>query len=107
MSTRFRVDQPYRLVFFGEKTSLEDVLSPVARDCGADLYLPAGEISDTMLYQMAQAGADGRPADGGVRASADCDPSGLADADLDRRASCRRSRRCCSPSLEFQVAGSR
>ena len=72
---RFQVDQPYRLVFFGEKTSLDDILSPVARDCSADLYLPAGEISDTMLHQMAAAGADGWPADGGLCFS-DCDPSG-------------------------------
>jgi hypothetical protein len=72
---RFEVDQPYRLVFFGEKTSLDDILSPVARDCRADVYLPAGEISDTMLYQMAAAGAaDGRPMV--VLCFSDCDPSG-------------------------------
>jgi hypothetical protein len=46
----FRVDQPYRLAFFGEKTSLEEILQPISRGCSADLYLPAGEISDPMLY---------------------------------------------------------
>jgi hypothetical protein len=38
--------QPYRLVIFGEKTSLEDVLGPIASRFEADLYLPSGEISD-------------------------------------------------------------
>jgi hypothetical protein len=72
---RFRVDQPNRLVFFGEKTSLDEILSPIARDCSADLYLPAGEISDTMLHQMAKVGAeDGRPMV--VLCFSDCDPSG-------------------------------
>ena len=71
----FQVDQPYRLVFFGEKTSLEDVLAPIARDCAVDLYLPAGEISDTMLHQMAEVGAaDGRPMV--VLCFSDCDPAG-------------------------------
>jgi hypothetical protein len=72
---RFRVDQPYRLAFFGEKTSLEEILAPIASRCGGDLYLPAGEISDTMLHQMAAAGAvDGRPMV--VLCFSDCDPSG-------------------------------
>src|SRR4051794_16495115 len=39
--------QPYKLVFFGEKTSLGEVLEPEAKAYGADLYLPSGEISDT------------------------------------------------------------
>jgi hypothetical protein len=49
----FTGTQPYKLVIFGEKSSLADVLSPLAREYGADLYLPTGEISDTLLYQMA------------------------------------------------------
>ena len=73
---RFRVDQPYRLVFFGEKTSLEEILTPIARECSADLYLPAGEISDTMLHQMAAGRRRRWPPDGGACASRDCDPSG-------------------------------
>jgi hypothetical protein len=71
----FPAVQPFKLVFFGEKTSLDATLAPIAADCGADLYLPTGEISDTMLYQMAAAGAeDGRPMV--VVSVADCDPSG-------------------------------
>jgi hypothetical protein len=67
--------QPYRLVIFGEKTSLEDVLTPIAEQYDADLYLPSGEISDTLLYRMAKTGAeDGREMV--VVVIADCDPAG-------------------------------
>jgi hypothetical protein len=67
--------QPYKLVIFGEKSSLEDVLAPVARTYKADLYLPTGEISDTMMYQMARIGADdGRPMV--VLCFSDSDPAG-------------------------------
>jgi hypothetical protein len=97
----FRVDQPYRLAFFGEKTSLDDVLSPVARDCRADLYLPAGEISDTMLYQMAAAGAaDGRPMV--VLCFCDCDPSGWQmPISIGRKLQAFKA--LLFPELEFQV----
>jgi hypothetical protein len=67
--------QPYKLVLFGEKTSLEEVLSPIAAQHEADLYLPAGEISDTLLYRMAKVGAhDGRRMV--VLCLSDCDPAG-------------------------------
>jgi hypothetical protein len=38
----------------GEKSSLEDVVTPVARQHDADLYLPTGEISDTLIHQIAK-----------------------------------------------------
>ncbi len=67
--------QPYKLVLYGEKTSLEPVLASIAEQRKADLYLPAGEISDTLLYQMAKIGAeDGRPLV--VFTISDCDPAG-------------------------------
>jgi hypothetical protein len=48
-------------VILGEKSSLEDVLLPIAQDPGADLYLPTGEISSTLVHQMAKdAAEDGR-----------------------------------------------
>lgn len=72
---QFQPQQPYALAIFGEKTSLEDVLLPIARHYGADLYLPSGEISDTLLHHMARdAAADGRPFV--VFTLADCDPAG-------------------------------
>lgn len=67
--------QPYKLVIVGEKSSLDDVLAPIAERHQADLYLPTGEPSDTMLHQMARVGAeDGRPMV--VLYFSDCDPSG-------------------------------
>lgn len=67
--------QPYKLVLIGEKSSLEPVLAPIAAGYMADLYLPTGEPSDTMLHQMAKTGAaDGRPVV--VLYFSDCDPSG-------------------------------
>jgi hypothetical protein len=67
--------QPYRLALTGEKSSLADVLGPVADRYGADLYLPTGEISDTQVYLMAKAAQeDGRPLV--VLYFADCDPAG-------------------------------
>jgi hypothetical protein len=71
----FRGIQPYRLVLIGEKSSLEPVLSPVAEAYDADLYLPTGEMSDTLIYRIAAtAAADGRPMV--VAYFADCDPAG-------------------------------
>jgi hypothetical protein len=69
--------QPYHLVMIGEKSSLGDVLGPIARDHSADLYLPTGEPSDTLLHTMAKtATADGRPM--AVFYFSDCDPSGYS-----------------------------
>ena len=67
--------QPYKIVMIGEKSSLEDILLPVAQRRGADLYLPTGNISDTMVHKIAKNGADdGRPLI--VLYFSDCDPSG-------------------------------
>ena len=67
--------QPCRLAVIGEKSSLEPVLGPVAEEYGADLYLPTGEISDTILHRMAtRTAAEQRPLI--VLYFADADPSG-------------------------------
>jgi hypothetical protein len=71
----FEGAQPFKLVMVGEKASLGEVLAPVAEQFKADLYLPTGEISDTLVYQMAKVGADdGRPMV--VLYFADADPAG-------------------------------
>jgi hypothetical protein len=71
----FRGVQPYHLVLIGEKSSLGDVLGPIAQAHEADLYLPTGEPSDTLLYRMAASAVqDGRPM--AVLYFSDCDPSG-------------------------------
>jgi hypothetical protein len=67
--------QAFQFVIFGEKGSLEDAVLPRARYYEADLYLPTGEISDTLLYRIAQdAARDGRPLV--VFTISDCDPAG-------------------------------
>ncbi len=69
------VEQPYCFAFFGEKSSLNEVLAPIARQYGANLYLCSGEISDTLVYHMARdADADGRPLV--VFTFSDFDPAG-------------------------------
>jgi hypothetical protein len=71
----FRGVQPYKVVMIGEKSSLEDILLQVAQRRGADLYLPTGNISDSMVYKIAKnADDDGRPLI--VQYFSDCDPSG-------------------------------
>src|SRR5437667_6587495 len=40
----FVVRQAYHFAIFGEKSSLEDILLPIAERNEADLYLPTGEI---------------------------------------------------------------
>ncbi|MGH9287039.1 MAG: hypothetical protein ACRD0V_01875, partial [Acidimicrobiales bacterium] len=58
----FRGVQPYRIVMIGEKASLEEVLTPIAERRSADLYLPSGNIGDTLVHTIAADGAaDGRP----------------------------------------------
>jgi hypothetical protein len=71
----FESRQAFHFVIFGEKTSLEEVVLPIASAMQADLYLPTGEISDTLLYRIAEDGNDdGRPMV--VFCLADCDPAG-------------------------------
>jgi hypothetical protein len=71
----FVARQAYHFVIFGEKSSLEDVVKPIAEQFEADLYLPTGEISDTLIYQIAkEANADGRPLV--MFTLSDCDPAG-------------------------------
>ena len=67
--------QPYHLVFFGEKTSLRPVLAPLAVEYEANLYLAAGDQSNSLIRQCAQhAVEDSRPMV--VLYFADADPSG-------------------------------
>jgi hypothetical protein len=71
----FVARQAFHFTIFGEKSSLEDVVLPIAQQFEADLYLPTGEISDTLVYQIAkEANDDGRPLV--MFTLSDCDPSG-------------------------------
>jgi hypothetical protein len=90
-----------RIQRYGEKASLLDVLDSIAMDYGADLYLPSGEISDTLLYTMAKHGdADARELV--VITVADCDPGGhQMPVSIGRKLQALRD--LCFPSLEFRV----
>jgi hypothetical protein len=53
--------QQDRLAIYGEKTSLRPVLEPLSHEYQADLLLPTGNSSDTMIYKLAEVAAeDGR-----------------------------------------------
>jgi hypothetical protein len=67
--------QPVRLVLIGEKSSLGNVLRPVARRTGGEMVLGAGELSDTLIYgAVRRAAEDGRQTV--VLYLSDYDPSG-------------------------------
>lgn len=99
--TGFEGRQPYALAIFGEKASLAEVLLPLAQRFEADLYLPTGEISDTLLYRMARdAFADGRPL--AVFVLADCDPAGRQMAvSIGRKLQALRDLKF--PAVKFEV----
>jgi hypothetical protein len=55
--------QPYRIILFGEKSSLGTVLGPLRQRVNGELLLPTGESTITMVFNLAQRiVADGRPA---------------------------------------------
>jgi hypothetical protein len=93
--------QPYHLVIFGEKSSLANVVVPIAQRYHADAYLPTGEISDTLLYQMAADGTeDGRPMQ--VFTLSDCDPAGYQmSVSIGRKLQAFRD--LLFPDLQFEV----
>jgi hypothetical protein len=97
----FEGRQPYSLAIFGEKASLEDVLLPIARQYQADLYLPSGEISDSLLWRIARDGAaDGRPLV--VFVLADFDPAGHQMAvSIGRKLMALRD--LLFPGLQFEI----
>ena len=78
--------------------------SPSSRQ--ADLYLPTGEISDTLIHQMAQRRRRRRPADGRLLLLR-LRPVRLADADLDRPQAAGVQGARCSPTSTSRCTGSR
>jgi hypothetical protein len=100
-TTGFVGRQAYCFVIFGEKGSLEEVLLPIARAHEADLYLPSGEISDTLIYRIAKDAADdGRPLV--VITATDCDPAGYQmSTSIARKLQAFRD--LLFPQLQFEV----
>jgi hypothetical protein len=71
----FDVQQPYRIILIGEKTSLREVSRPIAELVGGELLLPTGEMSDTMVAGVAaRAAVNSRPSV--ALYFSDFDPSG-------------------------------
>jgi hypothetical protein len=97
----FEPRQAFHFVMFGEKASLEDVLLPIGRRRQADLYLPTGEISDTLLHRIAKdASEDGRPMV--MFTLADADPSGYQmSVSIGRKLQAFRD--LLFPQLQFEV----
>jgi hypothetical protein len=93
--------QRYAFAIFGEKASLEDVLLPIAEAKQADLFLQTGEMSDTLLHQMARdAVEDGRSLV--VFTLTDCDPAGRQmSVSIARKLQAFRDLRF--PSLRFEL----
>jgi hypothetical protein len=50
--------QPYRIIFFGEKTSLKEMLLPFVSRVNGELVLPTGEASDTLIAGVARRAAE-------------------------------------------------
>jgi hypothetical protein len=74
-SLQWPVVQPYRIILLGEKISLRPILLPIAQMVGGELLLPTGEISDTLIYELAaRCALDPRPSV--VLYFSDFDPSG-------------------------------
>jgi len=93
--------QAFHFVMFGEKASLEDVVLPIARAKQMDVYLPTGEISDTLLYRIAKdAAADAGPMV--LFCLSDCDPAGhQMPVSIARKLQAFRDHRF--PKLKFEI----
>ena len=97
----FTGTQQYKLVVFGEKSSLAPILGGLCRRYKADLYLPTGEISDTLMHQMADVGnRDGRPMV--VLTFSDADPAGW-QMPISIARKLQAFQTTLFPDLEFQV----
>jgi excisionase family DNA binding protein len=69
------VAQPFRICLIGEKSSLRDILLPIAARVKGELVLPSGDLSNTLLSDIeSRAASDGRPLV--VLYFSDFDPSG-------------------------------
>jgi len=101
LSFGFDVRQPYRIILIGEKTSLREVLRPIAEMIEGELVLPTGEASDTIIAGIAaRASADKRPSV--ALYFSDFDPSGYQmPISVSRKLQALRDLRY--PELDIQV----
>ena len=67
--------QPWQQIIIAEKQGVAEVLRPLAQKYQACLVLPAGELSDQMMFNLlAEAADDGRPV--AIHQLGDFDPAG-------------------------------
>jgi hypothetical protein len=97
----FTPSQKYAFAIFGEKSSLTPFLAPLAVHYGADLYIGAGELSDTLAHDIAKRAAeDGRTLV--VFTVCDFDPSGRQMTTSIAR-NLRAFKTLLFPNLEYRV----
>jgi hypothetical protein len=93
--------QLYRIAFVGEKSSLNPILRPIAEKIGAELILPTGQLSSTLIHGVAErAYKDGRPLV--ILYFSDFDPAGFGMAVVISR-QLQAFRDFQYPSLKAQV----
>jgi hypothetical protein len=72
----FEQPQPFQIAIFGEKTSLFDILDPIAKEHNCHLFLAKGDLTNPLVYDIARVGGelDLRPMQ--ILYFSDSDPSG-------------------------------
>jgi len=93
--------QTHRIIFYGEKSSLAEVLRPIAENIGAEMIIVVGESSNTRIEEAAERlVADGRP--GVLLYFSDFDPSGhQMPVSVGRKLQALRD--LCYPSLDIKL----
>jgi len=93
--------QTHRIIFYGEKSSLAEVLRPIAVEIGAEMIIVVGESSNTRIEEAAERlVADGRP--GVLLYFSDFDPSGhQMPVSVGRKLQALRD--LCYPSLDIKL----
>jgi hypothetical protein len=93
--------QPYRIVLFGEKSSLAPALGPIRERVNGELLLPTGESTTTMVPALARrCEADGRPAV--ILYFADFDPAGWQMA-ISVARKLQALKALCFPTLDVRL----
>src|SRR6516165_4693400 len=94
--------QPYRIVLFGEKSSLAPVLGPIRARVNGELLLPTGESTITMVFNLAQRCVeDGRAAV--ILYFSDFDPAGWQMA-ISVARKLQALKTLCFPTLDVQLS---
>jgi hypothetical protein len=97
----FQGRQTHRIIFYGEKSSLADILRPIAVQIGAEMIIVVGESSTTRIAEAAERlGEDGRP--GVILYFSDFDPSGY-QMPISVARKLQALRDLCHPTLDIKL----